>query len=64
MNEKAVADVDYRRKLEANIPSGRAAEPDEVTTLITFLLSAGADYMTGTTVTTDGALSLTVAQGA
>jgi glucose 1-dehydrogenase len=29
-----------------------------------FLLSSAADYITGSTVTIDGALSLTVAQGA
>ena len=29
-----------------------------------FLLSAAADYVTGATVTIDGGLSLTVAQGA
>ena len=32
--------------------------------VILFLLSPVADYITGTTVTIDGALSLTVAQGA
>ena len=32
--------------------------------LVAFLLSDAAGYITGTTVTIDGALSLTVAQGA
>jgi glucose 1-dehydrogenase len=35
-----------------------------VATLVLFLLSDQADYITGTTVTIDGALSLPVAQGA
>lgn len=64
MNEHAVEDKAYRKTLEANIPWGRAGEPDEVAALVVYLLSPVADYITGTTVTIDGALSLTVAQGA
>lgn len=64
MNAHAVEDVAYRRQLEANIPWGRAGMPSEVADLVNFLLSPAADYITGTTVTIDGALSLTVAQGA
>jgi len=64
MNAKAMADDAYRAKLEANIPWGRAGAADEVATLVVFLLSPAADYITGTTVTIDGALSLVIAQGA
>jgi glucose 1-dehydrogenase len=64
MNEHAVEDLAYRAKLEANIPWGRAGRPEEVAALATFLLSPAAEYITGTTVTIDGALSLTVAEGA
>ena len=64
MNEHAVVDAAYRAKVESNIPWGRAGRPEEVADLVTFLLSPAADYISGTTVTIDGALSLTVAQNA
>ncbi len=64
MNAHAVEDKDYRAKLEANIPWGRAGTAEEVAALVAFLLSPAADYITGTTVTIDGALSLVIAQGA
>jgi glucose 1-dehydrogenase len=35
-----------------------------VAELVAFLLSPAADYISGTTVTIDGGLSLTLAQGA
>jgi len=64
MNEKAVENADVLRKREAAIPWGRAGRAEEVAELVAFMLSPGSDYITGTTVTIDGGLSLTVAQGA
>jgi glucose 1-dehydrogenase len=64
MNARAVADVAFRRTREAYIPWGRAGRAEEVADLVTFLLSPAADYITGATVTIDGALSLVVAAGA
>ena len=45
-------------------PTLRTTDAEEVADLVAYLLSPLADYITGTTVTIDGALSLTVAQGA
>jgi len=64
MNQSALDDPVELRSKEAAIPWGRAGTAEEVAALVLFLLSPAADYITGTTVTIDGGLSLTVAQGA
>ncbi len=64
MNQSAIDDPQELKTKGAAIPWGRPGKPEEVAALVNFLLSPAADYITGTTVTIDGALSLTVAQGA
>ncbi|WP_293882926.1 SDR family oxidoreductase [Sphingomonas sp.] len=64
MNAKAQADAAYRAMLEAAIPVKRAGTAEEVAALAVYLASPAATYITGTTVTIDGGLSLVLAQGA
>jgi glucose 1-dehydrogenase len=64
MNQVALDDPAELRLREAAIPWGRAGTAEEVAEAVMFLLSPKADYITGATLTIDGALSLVVAQGA
>ena len=64
MNQSALDDPAELARKAAAIPWGRAGTPAEVADLVLYLLAPAADYITGATVVIDGALSLTVAQGA
>jgi citronellol/citronellal dehydrogenase len=47
-------DADLVSEWERAVPLGRLGEPEEVATLIAFLVSPGASYITGTTIVIDG----------
>lgn len=64
MNDKALYDPDYAAKLAKNIPLGRPGRPEEVAGVAVFLASPAGAYITGSTVTIDGGLSLDLGQGA
>jgi glucose 1-dehydrogenase len=64
MNQAALDDQGELRRREQAIPLRRAGKAAEVAELVAFLLSPTAAYITGASVTIDGGLSLTVAQGA
>jgi 3-oxoacyl-[acyl-carrier protein] reductase len=46
-----------RQESQRRIPLGRYGQPDELAALITFLASAQASYITGTTILCDGGAS-------
>ena len=64
MNDKALHDESYRDKLTQSIPLKRAGKPEEVAGVAVFLASPAGAYITGSTVTIDGGLSLELGQGA
>ena len=64
MNEEAVEDQQYREEKTRNIPLKRAGEPKEVARVAVFLASPSGAYITGSTITIDGGLSLLLGQGA
>ncbi len=56
INKSTVADPAKLAKLDAAIPMGRLAEPEEIGSVVAFLASDAASYMTATTLFADGGL--------
>ena len=56
INARTVADPAATRTLDAAIPLGKIARPEQIGDVVTFLASDAASYVTGTTVVVDGGL--------
>ena len=56
INLTTMKDSALMQKLDAAIPLGRMAKPEEIANVVAFLASDGASYMTATTVFADGGM--------
>ena len=56
INASTMQNKELLAKLNAAIPMGRLAQPDEIGELVAFLCGPGASYMTATTVFADGGI--------
>jgi glucose 1-dehydrogenase len=56
INQSTMADPAELQTLEAAIPVGRVAQPEEIADVVVFLASGKAAYMTATTVFVDGGI--------
>jgi glucose 1-dehydrogenase len=56
INLSTMKDPALMKKLDAAIPLGRMAQPEEIGSVVAFLASEGARYITATTVFTDGGI--------
>jgi glucose 1-dehydrogenase len=58
MNRWWTEDPDARAEMEARIPLGRVARPEEIAAVVAFLVSGQASYVTGALWSVDGGLTL------
>jgi glucose 1-dehydrogenase len=56
INEVTMKDPALMQRLDAAIPLGRMARPEEIASVVAFLAGDGASYMTATTVVADGGM--------
>ena len=56
INTSTMNDPTKMKMLDAAIPLGRMAEPDEMGSVVAFLAGDGASYITATTVFADGGI--------
>jgi glucose 1-dehydrogenase len=56
INTQTMADPAAMKTLDAAIPLGRMAEPEEIASLVAFLADEGAGYITATTIFADGGI--------
>lgn len=58
INVSTMKDPSLMKRLDAAIPLGRMAKPEEVASVVAFLASDGASYITGATFFVDGGMML------
>lgn len=56
INLSTMNDPDKLKRLNAAIPLGRMARPEEIASVVSFLAGDGASYLTATTIFSDGGL--------
>ena len=58
INDSTLNNPELLTKLNAAIPIGRMADPKEIASVVAFLASDGASYMTATSVFADGGIMM------